>query len=290
MVLSPEASYPLDMDVRMNRNRDELRGEGTLKRAVEQPQYTLAKILGIWLAATASMGLFRYVVVPLALPRLPETLHPGIFFWIMMVLGMALQFVIAALLIRHEVRPLTWGNLKKRLWLAAPTDPHSGRRRPILFLWVIPVLIYGFATGQTGILEPLRAAVLRLAPGLGTPPFAGITGLVSPELVGAWWLGDLVLVTSLFIYLLGEELLFRGILLPRMNGVFGRYDWLANALLFAAYHVHMASCIPILLISDLLIALPSRVFRSNWMSVIIRGVEGVMLTVMVLNVAAGRLV
>jgi len=209
MVFSPEASYSVAMEARMNRNRDEIRGGRAPKRAadpasgvdrsptgtaaIEQPQYTLTKILGIWLAVTASMGLFRYVVVPLALPRLPETLHPGILLWIMMVLGMAWQFVIAALLIQHEVRPLTWEKLKKRLWLTAPTDPQSGRHRPILFLWVIPVLVYGFAFGQTGILEPLRAAVLRLAPGLGSPPYAEITGLVSPEFVGARWLVDLAL-------------------------------------------------------------------------------------------------
>ncbi|MGZ3652748.1 MAG: CPBP family glutamic-type intramembrane protease, partial [Bdellovibrionota bacterium] len=152
-------------------------------------------------------------------------------------------------LIRREVRPLTWENLKKRLWLSAPTDPHSGRRRPILFLWVIPVLVYGFALGQTGVLEPLRAAVLRLAPGLGTPAYAEVTGIASPQFVGAWWVVGLALVSCLFNYLLGEELLFRGILLPRMNGVFGRFDWLANACLFAAYHVHKASYIPLILIS-----------------------------------------
>ena len=258
-------------------------------RAVEQPQYTLPKILGIWFAVTAPMGLFRYVVTPLALPRLAQTLHPGIFFWIMMVLGMAWQFVVSALLIRREVRPLTWENLKKRLWLKLPTDPHSGRRRPILFLWVIPVIVYGFALGQTGILEPLRAAVLRLAPGLATPAYAEITGLLSPQFHGAWWLVGLALVSCLFNYLLGEELLFRGILLPKMNGVFGRFDWLANACLFAAYHVHKASYIPLILISGILIALPSKVFRSNWMSVIIHGVEGVMLIVLVLGAVTGRL-
>ena len=51
------------------------------------------------------------MVTPLALPRLAQTLHPGIFFWIMMVLGMAWQFVVSALLIRRKVRPLTWENL-----------------------------------------------------------------------------------------------------------------------------------------------------------------------------------
>lgn len=59
-----------------------------------------------------------------------------------------------------------------------------------------------------------------------------------PELVGAWWLLPIAIVLCLFNYLLGEELLFRGILLPRMRGVFGWWDWAANAVLFALYHLH----------------------------------------------------
>jgi membrane protease YdiL (CAAX protease family) len=36
----------------------------------------------------------------------------------------------------------------------------------------------------------------------------------------------------LFNTVLGEELLFRG-LLPRIQGAFGLWDWVANGLLFA---------------------------------------------------------
>jgi hypothetical protein len=39
-------------------------------------------------------------------------------------------------------------------------------------------------------------------------------------------------------YLYGEEFLFRGLLLPRMHRVFGKWDWLANSVLFGLYHVH----------------------------------------------------
>jgi membrane protease YdiL (CAAX protease family) len=42
-----------------------------------------------------------------------------------------------------------------------------------------------------------------------------------------------------FNTVLGEELLFRGLLLPRMQGAFGRGDWVANGVLFAVYHLHV---------------------------------------------------
>jgi membrane protease YdiL (CAAX protease family) len=46
-----------------------------------------------------------------------------------------------------------------------------------------------------------------------------------------------LLVQFVFNTALGEVLLFRGLLLPRM-GAFGRADWVANGLLFACYHLH----------------------------------------------------
>ncbi len=52
-------------------------------------------------------------------------------------------------------------------------------------------------------------------------------------LSGNW--GWFALIAALFLFntVLGEELLFRGLLLPRMQGAFGRWDWVANGLLFA---------------------------------------------------------
>lgn len=45
-------------------------------------------------------------------------------------------------------------------------------------------------------------------------------------LSGSWlWLGVL-LAFFVFNTVLGEELLFRGYLLPRMQGVFGSWDWM----------------------------------------------------------------
>ena len=43
--------------------------------------------------------------------------------------------------------------------------------------------------------------------------------LATEQFVGAWWLMAVALVSCLFNYVLGEELLFRGILLPKMRGV-----------------------------------------------------------------------
>ena len=57
--------------------------------------------------------------------------------------------------------------------------------------------------------------------------------------------------------MLGEELLFRGLLLPRMHGAFGRWDWLANGVLFAVYHLHVPWAIPATLLDTFILAYPS---------------------------------
>jgi len=56
---------------------------------------------------------------------------------------------------------------------------------------------------------------------------------------GAWGWFAVVVVLSIFNAVLGEELLFRGVLLPRMKGAFGKYDWVANGVLFSVYHLHV---------------------------------------------------
>ena len=73
-------------------------------------------------------------------------------------------------------------------------------------------------------------------------------GLASPEFVGQWWLLGVALVSIAFNYFLGEEFLFRGVLLPKMKGVFGKYDWVALAVLFGLYHLHKPWSLPSIIV------------------------------------------
>lgn len=67
----------------------------------------------------------------------------------------------------------------------------------------------------------------------------------------------------MFNYFLGEELLFRGVLLPKMRGVFGRWDRVANAFLVSLYHLHKPWSLPSIVLGNLAISWPARRFRSN---------------------------
>jgi membrane protease YdiL (CAAX protease family) len=98
---------------------------------------------------------------------------------------------------------------------------------------------------------------------------------------GNWgWFG-LILVLLVFNTVLGEELLFRGLLLPRMNGAFGRRDWLANGVLFAVYHLHMPWAIPTSLLDTFILAYPTKRYRSAWIGIVVHSAQSLVLAVLV---------
>ena len=111
--------------------------------------------------------------------------------------------------------------------------------------------------------------------------------LASPEFQGQWWLLGIALISCIFNYFLGEEFLWHGVLLPKMQGVFGKYDWVANSVLFGFYHLHKPWELPSVIATNLAYSWPARRFRSNWMAIIVHGVEGLPLLVLVPAVILG---
>ena len=101
-------------------------------------------------------------------------------------------------------------------------------------------------------------------------------------LSGSWlWLG-ILLAFFVFNTVLGEELLFRGNLLPRLQGVFGSRDWNANGILFAVYHLHVPWMIPITRIDTFILSLPSRRYQSALIGIIAHSAQSVFLFALVL--------
>jgi membrane protease YdiL (CAAX protease family) len=108
------------------------------------------------------------------------------------------------------------------------------------------------------------------------------------QLEGAWWFFGLFIVFAVFNTFLGEEFLFRGVLLPKMSGVFGKWDWLANGFLFGAYHLHQPWGIPGgVLVGALLFALPAKYFRSTWMAIVLHSGQSVFFGVLILRLVLG---
>ena len=247
-------------------------------------QYTLGQILGILALVSLPMALLAWGVAPAVIPRSP--LHPGITYWLLMIAGMGWQFLVSLAILYRELGTLRWSAIRQRTWLQTPRDPGTDRPNRRLYWWLLPPLLFS-ALVNIGLAGALDAPMAWLFPALQPAPFQDVRQLANPEFQGQWWLLGVALVSCLFNYFLGEEFLFRGVLLPRMQGVFGKGDWVANAVLFGLYHLHKPWMLPSIIVGNLAISWPAARFRSNWMAIVVHGVEGLPIPVLTLAVILG---
>jgi uncharacterized protein len=253
-------------------------------QAEQRDQYTLWQILGIWALVALPMALLSWVVAPAIIPSSP--LHPGITYWLLMIAGMAWQFVVSLVIIYRELGTLRWSAVRQRTWLQTPCDPRTDQPNPRLFWWLLPALFFSALVGF-GLAGYLEAPMAWLFPALQPAMYMEMSQMASPEFQGQWWLLGIALVSIGFNYFLGEEFLFRGVLLPKMQGVFGKYDWVANSVLFSLYHLHKPWSILSNIVIDLGASWPARRFRSNWMAIVVHGAEALLVLVPVLAVILG---
>lgn len=237
-----------------------------------------AAILLIWATATAPMAVLAWVVAPALMT--PGDPLPGLVFWRMIVIGMAWQLVLALIVLRLEGVPFRLADLRQRLWLTTPVWRPTGRPFVAAF-FLVPVFVAIGLFGDAAVATWFQGTTLGWLLAEGTPRFAFIEALATPEARGRWDILALAVISSMFNYGLGEALLFHGVLLPRMEQAWGRWAWIGNGLLFAAYHVHKFWLMPGLVISCLCYSLPAQAFRSNWLAILIHGLEGVALLVAV---------
>ncbi len=239
-------------------------------------QYSLAKIVGIWAAAALPMATLAWVVAPLVASRLegPEALVRTLL--ASLTVGLIWQFVLVMLLVHRERGSLRWPVLKDALWLHSPRSPTTGRVGGRLWLVLIP-------------------CVLLLAAEEFIPSFAPVSGHDFSAFLGShagqsfmsgnWGWFAIIFILAVFNTVLGEELLFRGLLLPRMKGAFGRFDWVASGFLFALYHLHMPWVIPSTLVGDTFaLSFPSRRYQSALIGIIVHSTQSVFVLAVTLYV------
>jgi uncharacterized protein len=237
------------------------------------PQLALGGIAAVWAAAALPMGLLAWVVAPLIADHLSG---PGALIRALVITltgGLVWQFALVMFLVAREQGTLRWPVLKDALWLRAPRAPRTGRRGGRLWLIVVP-LVVAFAV------EGLMAL-----PGVvGRDPGAFLESNAGEQLLAGSW-GWFAIIAALVVFntVLGEELLFRGYLLPRMHGVFGRRDWVANGVLFAAYHLHMPWAIPTTLLDTFILSYPSKRYRSALIGIAVHSAQSVFVLGLVLS-------
>jgi membrane protease YdiL (CAAX protease family) len=237
-------------------------------------QYSLAQILAVWAAAAIPMAVLAWVIAPL----LGALLGGGDTAFIKALLlcltaGLIWQFVLTLILVRREQGTLRFSRVRNALWLLSPRDPRSGRVGGRVWLWVIPFVLLFFIWEFFGydLTGPASHDLALFLETRGEEFFSG-----------NWVWFAVIVVQLVFVSFLGEDLLFRGLLLPRMRGVFGRGDFVANGVLFAFYHLHQPWSIPASVADIILTAYPTRRWQSVWMSVIVHSAQSVFVFIIIL--------
>jgi uncharacterized protein len=259
----------IQRDAAMERSQRDQDGD----RYAAVKQYTLAQILGVWAAAAIPMGLLAWVLAPWLRDQLGGDQPLAQALLISLTVGLIWQFVLVLILIRRELGGLKWSRVRKALWLRPPRNPKSGRVGGRVWWWLVPFIV----------IEALEAVVA--IPGPSVRDFGDYVSRDAGKdfFQGAWGWFAVVVVLVIFNTVLGEELLFRGLLLPRMKGVFGRGDWVANGVLFAVYHLHTPWVIPTTLLDTFALSYPSRRFQSAWMGIIVHSAQSVVVIGVVLG-------
>lgn len=182
---------------------------------------------------------------------------------------LALMLAAAVIAYRLEGRPWSWQPFRQRMRLQTP----DGRT----WLWTVAlcasVLVVHYLTDWT---EPALSRIRFYTP----PPefvafqqslFNGTHDFLGIQLAGQWWVLAYYIVALLCLNILGEELWWRGYILPREERTNGGWAWVVNGTLWAAFHVFFhstAATFVAMLPGTLALAFVAQRTRSTWPGIV----------------------
>lgn len=252
-------------------------------------QYALWQVLGIWLAGSAPMWLLGWVVYPAMSAGLPAV-DAGLLRMKLLAVGLIWQFVLAMIILYREEGDIRLSTISRRFWLNHPVSPATGETKKSLWWWIIPLILL-VALLEIGLNPVVDNLWTALFPFFAEPKSYDLSSMFAPELraqwVGAWGLLGLFFTMSLFSNFLGEEFLFRGVLLPKMEGLFGKWDWVVNGVLFGFYHFHQPWTILGNILFGWIMAFSGKRFHSNWFPIILHNGQAVFFLFLILGLVLG---
>lgn len=261
------------------------------ERMDQTGQYSLWQILGIWLAAGVPMWVLGWLVYPVV-TRGMGIADAGLWRFRLFSLGLIWQFILSMIILYREEGNIRLATIRRRFWLNNPISPKTDERNNRLWWLLIPFAL--LLVALEGVVNaPLNGLWTTIFPVLAEPPGYAAQALFSPELktqfVGDWGLLGVILVMVIFNTFLGEEFLFRGVLLPKMQGACGKWDWVANGVGFACYHLHQPWGLPGNILTGLVLAFTGKQYRTNWFPIILHSLQSLIVIFLVLGLILGLL-
>jgi membrane protease YdiL (CAAX protease family) len=220
-------------------------------KTYEVPQDGFGKILLMFAWPAAWYTLLIYVIGRQFI--LEGSTTPTWLFLFIIVLGTGAELAAGLILLRKEGYAFRLGALKERIRWNWP----KGWKK-----WLLALVVFILGMSLSMAMGPVNRS-LASVPGFAPPewwpaasnPTKTITSAaeVFPDvnLEGNFAFVFLYFVIGLVFNILGEELYYRGYLMPRMRGVFGKWDWVANGVLFTLKHVYQRWLYPGILIGGL---------------------------------------
>jgi membrane protease YdiL (CAAX protease family) len=228
---------------------------------------------------------FVILVVWGIMPRLAERGVPSFVNYVVVYASIPMLLLIAASLVafRAETGERSWAALKRRFRLA-PMDRRA-------WLWTLGLVI--FMVGTAGALS-FTARALASVPLLAPPDFwpaelnpamregpAGIPSeFMGMTLAGNWWILGALLV-SLVIATLGEELWWRGYILPRQELSHGGTTWIIHGTMWALFHIFAPWNLLVILPGCLALSWVAQRLKNTWPAVIAHGLANGLLVLAV---------
>ena len=223
----------------------------TENNPIEIPQYKLGTLLLMFAWPAAWFTFLIYIVGKQFIPAGGTT--PTWLLLIITVLGTGAELVAGLVLLRREGYKLTIGALRDRIRWYWP----QGRK-----VWILSAIVFILGMSLSMLMGPVNHS-LASVPGFVPPawwpaasnPLVPIKSAADafPDVVleGNYLFVLLYFIIGLVFNIFGEEIYYRGFLLPRMRGVFGKWDWVANGVLFTLKHVYQRWLFPGILIGGL---------------------------------------
>jgi membrane protease YdiL (CAAX protease family) len=194
--------------------------------------------LGIFLA----IGIWNRVCIYNITPFLEDRgMHQFSAYLTGFLLGLAPLLPVAFVMLRQEGNPMGWASLSNRLGLRR----FGGRH----FAVMLGLTVVAFVT--TLLTSPTQSWITDLSSWLEPgdvfhplqDPTTSSDSLIDPSVT--WmgpdaagnWIWGIAIVAMFFLNIVGEELLWRGVIWPRQERVHGQRTWLVHGFMWYLFHL-----------------------------------------------------
>ncbi len=206
-------------------------------------------------------AILLFITVQYGIPYLHQTygVAPLIGWWLASGVIVLALFIGAILAVRHR----THASTLREVLVALNVRTMSKTDAFWAFAGLLGVVV------MTGILVTLvdRVFALKLLSQDSYASFLKMEKLKPNE----YWL-FLAWLPYFFFNIVGEELMWRGYLLPRQTAALGRYAWLLNGALWAIFHVGIGWRIAIILLPiEFIVPYVVQKRQNTWLGIIIHG-------------------